>query len=302
VQRPIIVFVAKLTSHKFARFASAGLGFVFGLVFVLTSAHKDAPLWSVWAPFAVALTTTAGAVFRYGLDCWTELAELSKPHAVRVRDVAAPVTAILAIGLLGLLGSTLFPETARSNWRAVVLLTFTGLGGIPAAGVMYGVRNAAGNQPTPGTKGELVAVLVALRQLLQRLLAALGSLVALSTLATGAVLALQRSLSAGAQAGGVSLPSISQVVVVFGGFGSLLVALFYAPAATALRRRGQRLCDELFSLHTANEASVILSLAENRRRLEQVLGVDRGIFADLQTGLAILAPLLASAAAAFLSS
>jgi hypothetical protein len=43
-----------------------------------------------------------------------------------------------------------------------------------------------------------------------------------------------------------------------------------------------------------------LSRAEDRNKLEQLLGVDRSIAADLQTGLAILGPLIASAAAAFL--
>ena len=40
--------------------------------------------------------------------------------------------------------------------------------------------------------------------------------------------------------------------------------------------------------------------AEDRNKLEQLLGVARSIVADLQTGLAILSPLIASAAAAFL--
>jgi len=42
-------------------------------------------------------------------------------------------------------------------------------------------------------------------------------------------------------------------------------------------------------------------LAEDRHKLEQLLGIDRGVVADLQAGLAILSPLLASTAAAFLS-
>jgi hypothetical protein len=79
------------------------------------------------------------------------------------------------------------------------------------------------------------------------------------------------------------------------------VALAYAPAATAFQRRGRGLCDELSPLDKADEASVILSLADDRHKLEQLLGVDRGVVADLQTGLAILGPLVASAAAAFLS-
>jgi hypothetical protein len=90
-------------------------------------------------------------------------------------------------------------------------------------------------------------------------------------------------------------------VLLFGGLGSLLVALFYVAAATALQRRGQRLCDELFPLDQADETAAILRVAEDRHKLEELLGIDRGVIADLQTGLTILGPLLASAAAAFLS-
>ncbi len=291
----------RLNMVSLARFAPIGLGVAFGLSFVFTSPLQDAPLWPVWASLAVGLTTTAGAIFPYGLDRWAELAELSKRPAVRARDVATRVAAIAAVTLLVIiLGSLRLLGLAWSTWRPVALLTFTILGGVPVVGVMDGVRRAAGNESALGARGEQVAVLVRLQQLLQRLLAAVGSLVALSTLATGAWLAPQRSLLA-ASGQGVPAELPPQFVLVFGGFGSLLVALFYVPAATALQRRGQRLCDELFPLAEAEEASAILSLAEDRHKLEQLLGVDRGVIADLQTGLAILGPLLASAAAAFLS-
>jgi hypothetical protein len=291
--------LASLARLALARIALVGLGAAFGLYFVFTSAYRDAPLWPVWAPLAVALTATAGAVFRYGLDRWIELAEVSKRHTLRVRDVAVPVAAIAAVTLLIALGSTRSPGPARTSWRGLVVLTITILGGLPGLSVMDGVRRAAG-QPMPSTRGELVATLVALRQLLQRLLTAVGSLVALSTLATGAGVALQQSQLPGSSQGtAAELPP--QFVLVFGGAGSLLVALFYVPAATALQHRGQELRDALFPLAKADEPSTILSLAEDRQKLEQLLGMDRGVVADLQTGLTILGPLLASAAAAFLS-
>jgi len=56
----------------------------------------------------------------------------------------------------------------------------------------------------------------------------------------------------------------------------------------------------LFPLGKLNEQAAILSRATDRQRLEQMLGLDRGIFADLQGGLIILAPLLASGVAALL--
>jgi hypothetical protein len=280
-----------------------GLGLALGIGVVGTSAHRDALLWPVWASLAVALTTAAGVVFVYGFDRWAELSRLLLSRTVRVRDVSAPVAAGVAIALLGVLGSVLLSallsKPTGSSWRGAALVVIAIFGGVPAAGVMFGVRSAARDESVPGTRGQRVALLIALRQLLQRLLAAVGSLVALSTLALSAALALQRSLPAGSgHSDATELPP--EMVLIFGAVGSLLVALAYAPAATAFQRRGRGLCDELFPLDKADEASVILSLADDRHKLEQLLGVDRGVVADLQTGLAILGPLLASAAAAFL--
>lgn len=283
-------------------YLAPGLGLVFGILAVITSTHKDAPLWWVWAPIAIALTTTAGAVFTYGLGRWGDLAELSRRHQVRqvrVRDVAALLVAMVIVTLAADLGSMRLPEPGRANWRAVALITITVVGGAPGAVVAVGIRQVARDESAPDNEGEQVALLVTLRRLLQRLLPAEGSLVALSTLATGAVLALQQSLRTVSEPDAASgLPP--QFVLVFGGAGSLLVALFYVPAATALQRRGERLRDKLLPLEKAHEVSAILGLAEDRHKLEQLLGIDRSAVADLQTGLIILGPLLASAAATFL--
>jgi hypothetical protein len=279
------------------RLAPAGLGFAFGLYFVLSSVYLHASLWPVWAPLVVAFTTAAGAVFTYGLDCWDELSRYGK---VRVRAVVPRVAAIGAVFFLVVLGSTRLSGPAQSNWRGVELTAILSVGGVTAVGVMEGIRLTIADDSLPHAGGEQTIVLIRLRQLLQRLLAAVGSLVTLSTLATGADLAMERSVPVGFSSA-TSTPLPPQFVLVFGGVGSLLVGLFYVPGAAALQRRGQRLCDELFPLNEATEASAILSLAEDRNKLEQLLGADRGAFADLQTGLAILGPLLVSAAAAFLS-
>lgn len=279
------------------RLAPAGLGFAFGLYFVLSSAYLHASLWPVWAPLVVAFTTAAGAVFTYGLDCWDELSKYGK---VRVRAVVPRIAVIGAVFFLAVLGSTRLSGPAQSNWRGVELTVILSVGGVTAVGVMEGIRLAVADNSVPHAGGEQTIVLIRLRQLLQRLLAAVGSLVTLSTLATGADLAMERSVPAGFSSA-TSTPLPPQFVLVFGGVGSLLVGLFYVPAAAALQRRGQHLCDELFPLNETTEASAILSRAEDRHKLEQLLGADRGAVADLQTGLAILGPLLVSAAAAFLS-
>jgi hypothetical protein len=272
-------------------FAAPVAGFVLGVVLVWTYPGRAASLWLLWAPLALALSTASGALFVYGLRRWVDLNAL---HPVRVSDVAAPVVAAETVGVLGINVPFFLPGAAHANWRNSVLLTFALLAGFPAGGVMYGIRQVATSTPLCRTAGGKLALLVGLRRLLQRLLAAVGSLVALVTLQASALLALERSLNTSF---GHRPP---QFVLIFGAVGSLLVAQAYVPGWTALQREGHRLCDELFPMGSLDEASAILSTAEGRQKLEQVLGVDRSMLTDMQTGLIILAPLLASTAAALL--
>ena len=191
------------------------------------------------------------------------------------------------VALAALLLAAQVPLTGGTgSWRAGALVAIMLLGGVPALVVMLAVRLAAGGDELSSTPGGQVADLIALRRLLQRLLPALGSLVALSTLALGAAMAIGPEPSAGSAVA----PLPEEAVTFFGAGGSLLVGLAYLPSATA----------DLFPLRKAEEAAAVLRLAEERQRLEQLLGVDRSGFGELQSGLIILGPLLASAAAAFL--
>jgi hypothetical protein len=277
---------------------TVGLGFAFGVYFVVTSPFAGDRLWFAWAPLVVAYTAAAGAVFPYGIARWAELTG-SGGVSVRVRDAAIRVAPIAACGLFVLVWSPWLPAPVHFPWRTAAFVASPLVGGVTAAGVMEGIRLAAGHQPVTGTRGEQAALVVRLRQLLQRLLLALGSLVALSTFVVGASVNLLRGPAKGP---GLQLgPLPPQVVLVFGGVGTLVVALYYVPAATALQRRGQRLCDDLFPLAKADEATAVLAAAEDHRKLGQLLGADRSITTDMQTNLAILGPLLISAATALLA-
>jgi hypothetical protein len=286
--------------ESISRGVVAAFAFAFGVYFVRTSPYWGASLWLVWAPLLVGSTTAAGLAFNYGLNRWAELVSY-KGLRVRVGDVAARIAVILAVIVGSLVVVKIVLSSSGLSWRHVALICVLLLGSVPPAGVMGGIRHVAGHQPRPGTRSEWATQLVRLRDLLQRLLAAVGSVVALSTLAIGASIRLQQTLAArSGHPVGKGLPP--QFVLIFGGLGSVLVALFYVPAATALRRRGQCLCDELLPPPSeTDDAAAILSAADNRQKLGQLLGADRNIIADLQAGLAILGPLLASAAAAFLS-
>jgi hypothetical protein len=283
--------VRRSTRASLAGLSGPLLGTALGVIVVFTSSRRDEPLFLAWAPLAVALGAVAGAVFVYGVRRWPDLVAV---HPVRVRDVAAPILAIAAIGLALINVTAFLPGTAHGNGRLGWLVSFATLAGAPAGGVMYGVRRAASSQSQSQTAGGRLLALVALRRLLQRLLAAVGALVALATLQTGARLALEQSVHS---TYGNRPP---EYVLIFGGVGSMLVALAYVPGWAALRDRGQQLCDELLPMDRLEAPSAILSVGRERRDLEQILGTDKSVLADMQTGLAILAPLLAGAAAAFL--
>jgi hypothetical protein len=128
-----------------------------------------------------------------------------------------------------------------------------------------------------------VVGLTGLRRLLHRLTSALGLLVTLSTLALGAGIAM-----------GQTQPR--ELVVVFGGGGAAAVALFYAPAAVALRGLGERLLTAIFETATPKDVAELVERVEQRTKLEQHIGVDRTLFGDLQTAIPVLGPLVAAAA------
>lgn len=120
-----------------------------------------------------------------------------------MQDVLVPVASLITSAAVLALASVVLTVTvhrAGTGWPAVrgwALTSAAVVGAGPTVAVMYGVRHAASSRPAADTRGEQVGVLVALRRLLQRLLTAAGSLVALSTLAMGASLAAQQNPLAG---------------------------------------------------------------------------------------------------------
>lgn len=247
-------------------------------------------MWLLWAPLTVALLTAAGATFTYGYRRWADLLAVRR---VAVGSVALPVIGVEIVALL-VVNVTAFVPGAGWNWRGAVVMPFVFLAAVPAVGTMYGVRLAATADARSNSPGGQAALLIDLRRLHQRLLATIGSLVALSTLQHGAVLALERSVD------GPLSARPPQYVLIFGGVGSLLLALVFVPGWTALRNKGVELCDRLFSLHGLRTPSAIVAKAEERQKMEQVLGVDRSVLTEMQSNIFILSPLLASAAATFL--
>jgi hypothetical protein len=282
--------VKRIISGSPGVFVAVLLGSGIGIALVLTNEGRSDPLWLVWAPLAIALCITCGAVWSYGLRRWSELKSL---YAVTIRGVTIPITSIALVGVLGVNVTRFLPDSAHTNGPGGVLLSLSIVASIPIGGVMFGVFRVASNGMDSRSLGARFVLTLALRRLLQRLLSVVGWLAALVTFQSGALLALDKSLHSG-------LGRPSQYVLIVGGVGSVLVALAYVPARTALRLCATRLCEELFPIESLDDPAQILSAADSRQKVEQILGADRSIAADIQADFIILAPLLASAVAAFL--
>jgi hypothetical protein len=287
--------VQRLTAASLRIVAAPLCGVGLGVLLVYISPHQSAPLWSVWAALALAQCVVAGALYVYGARRWTDLVAL---RALRVRDVAVPAAALVVVFVVAInMPWLLLPRHDHGGWSSLYVqapTTAVVLASLPLVGVLFGVRQVASGEPLPSAAGGRLALLIALRRLLHRILATASAVVALVTLQFGARAALDRSVH--------SVHTVPpQYLLVYGGVGSLLVAVSYVPGWTALQRGGKRLCDELFPMDGLDEASAVLSMAGHRQSLEQALGVDRSVLSDLQTGLAIVAPLFASAAAALLN-
>ena len=124
---------------RVGRFGVPVVGFISGSIVAVAFPRHAAPLWVVWAAFAVAATTAAGLLFTYGLGRWRELNKLS---AVQVREVVWPVTALVAISLVLMNVTIFFPRPSHLDMRGPVgsrlgnglVGMFAILAAVPAAG------------------------------------------------------------------------------------------------------------------------------------------------------------------------
>lgn len=270
-----------------ARYGYVAIGVCIGLAVSLWSVHRGTERWVVWTSLAIGLTAASGAVFGYGLARWPEIVALGPIRAARVVNHLTP---LMAAGLMMLAVSTVVsaistdtePLTMPRRPTGLILVIFAALAASPVAAGLAVIREQAATGDANGDDGRRLETLLVMRRLLAGYLAALGAQVTLATLALGA---------APAEGG----PASAGVVVVFGATSSLLMALAYAPAAGAVRAAARDLCRALVPL-TGTAAPNLPTRLAQRRELEQALGIDRGLLADLQSGVVVIAPLLASPA------
>lgn len=271
----------------------AGLGA--GTALTATSRYRGAALWPVWAALALALTGAAGVVFTQGLAQWRALPDGER----RPPRETATVACVIALGAFVNGAAGVAADLRPAGWHGAALVGTAMIGAIPTICVAHAVWLAARSDRSDTAAGELTDWLLARRRLLRTLLTGLGALVALSTLALGAAVRVEAEMvTAHRLAQRDATPA--EYVLIFGGAGSLLVAAVHAPAALALRQQARSLGARLFSFTGTDEPAVLLERAEQRSRFEHLLGAESGPFTDLQAGIVVLAPLLASAVTVWL--
>lgn len=249
-------------------------------------AASDVP-FILWGVLVVALGLASGLVFVVGRMGRTVI-DAVQPVEWRTLQLRTTVAAAVASVLVGL---NLVIGVSTGTVRGVALTVLAIIGGAPAVTAMQGIRAAVvGTRAAEATAARRLHGYLDHRLLSSQLLAALGSLVALTTFALGASM-----LAYGGSHDHVDV----QVLLVFGGLGTTLVAAVYQVPRTALRQEARLLVDELAPL-VATDATTLRQELDARETVERQLGLQSDLMSELQTGILIVSPLLAAASAVLL--
>jgi len=256
------------------------LGGVAGLGVAWTDPDRgSAPQWYIWAAIAILLGIVSGSSLGSGVARRHDVNEIEPVSLLRVLP---SLSFFLLLAIVAFPLSTLFLGDRALTWRGVAFAVIAIVGALPAGGALATIRVLA-LRGLHGTVGRQLTGLLVLRRLLGRLLTILGSLVVLVTLVNAAALKWGH---------GRTIPS--GAVLFVGAAGAVLTAIVYIPTATLLRRRCAVFIDQHFSLDGVSRADLVAAV-EERTKMEELLGVNRTTLGELQAGLLIIFPLLASA-------
>ncbi|WP_147434593.1 hypothetical protein [Micromonospora musae] len=237
--------------------------------------------WLLWASAAGLLGALSGSTIGSGVARWHDLQQIQH---VPIRRIVSSVLAFLLL-VAGAVAAAHAILGRGLTWRFGVFLGIVILGALPAGATLAGLRIIS-MRGLAGTPGEQLAALMRLRRILTRVLQMMGSLL------------LVLVLIGAASVGWGSSETIPQsTALVIGAAGSILIALMHIPSATLLRRRCQVYVDEFSDIAHVSKADLITA-AEDRIKLEEILGVNRTSLSELQSGLVIIGPLLATSIAA----
>jgi hypothetical protein len=262
---------------RFWRFALMVLGGAIAFAVVWSHRDRGHDTWHAWAALGTLLGVLSGWSFGSGIARYRDVVTLQPVRAIRI----VPVLMLMASAAGAALPLSILIVRQGIIWQGVALAGLAIIGALPAGAAVVAIR-VLSLDGVSGTVGRRLGTLLRLRGLLSRLNTIFGSLVVVLTL----FIAAQRFL--------VSEQVPSSLVIYTGAASAVVVALVYLPTAAVLRRRCLMFIDEEFPLDNVDRAQLIQA-AEDRYRLEGLMGLHRTTLAELQNGLVIVSPLLASA-------
>jgi hypothetical protein len=246
--------------------------------------------WLIFAIVATLLGAAAGEAFGFGLSRW---AEVRQYHVIKRWRAWFSVLIILvfAAGLIAATPYIFRGKTPLEQITATDNLTVNGIslsvlaimGGLPIALTLAAIKQVV-SDPLPGGPGAQLDILLRLRRMTSRMLNQLGVLVLLVM---------------GVNAAAIGWGKVQQdpnVSIFSGVVASLVVAMMFVPTASNLRKRGAIYVERYFPLATVATSNLITA-AEDRGKLEKMLGLDQTTFGELKTGLVVLTPVVVGALA-----
>jgi hypothetical protein len=247
----------------------------------------------------ICMQTTLWAIFSSMI--WVYCGEIKKKFDYSRAEVNNSILVFLLICVIGVFaGKSMFNPSPLPNhyWRTMVL-HILGIAVILMALRAIWVVHSALNLKVPSNNNpnaqelsaerlrSLIRDFIQLRGYTQKFLSILGVILGLAILATGAL--RSATLAANPNAKWFS----PQVIILYGLFGSAIVALAYAPTYLTFKEKGEYLLDSFFPLPPDNSVSWD-NWNKSRTVLENLLQLRLGSIKTFQVAAAILSPLLGS--------
>jgi hypothetical protein len=255
----------------------------------------DAPQFYVWI-FLLGLST---AVMVISVALMLKPLQELKPHW-RGHKIEITLSSLLMCLLFVVPLASSVPESGSvlvyHRIKMTILLVMGIVVSLQALVGIWLVNVALRTFQKTETPSKQIASFLRLREHLQRFLVILGTLVSLLTLSTGA---LRHTLVSARFVEEADFPV--ELVLVYGAYFTVLIALSYIPTYTFLIAVGRRICDALFPLSSL-EAGSIGQWHSERKSLEALLHIQVGVGKSFGTGIAISAPLISGIISVLLSS
>lgn len=266
---------------------------------------KEGQLWTkfsstdefkLWLTFICA-QTALWAIF--SLMIWEYYREIQSKFNYSRSEVIQSILIFLVICAIAIFGgkSMFNPSPLPNHFWKTMVLHILGVAVILMALRGIWVIHSALKLKVPSPKNKevrelsarhlrsLIEDFIQLRGYMQKFLSILGVILGLAILATGAL--RNATVKANPDAQWFS----PKIIILYGFFGSALVALAYTPTYLTFKEKGEYLLDSFFPLPPDNSMSWE-TWNKNRTVLENLLQLRLSSIKTLQVATAILSPLL----------